>query len=253
MHVLRLTALLAICVFLGSGCVSNVSVEPVSSVTSWVSTESGLDVRVVEVGEAGKLRIYRFEKDAFFWRVMHGAPKTVAGWAEELEGEVAVANGVYFHEDMLPSGLLLTDGERVGDRLFDIDKTSVLIFGDAPRIVDTATGEFFESEGVLDAVQSYPLLVKDGKPNITEDSGLTGRRTAFGMDEEGNTYLLMTLESEPSLYVFAEALSSLDIPWDRVVNLDGGPSTGVVLEAHPDVSINSFTAVPNVLVVTPIR
>lgn len=250
---LRTASLLAACLLLGTGCVSSplVITSPVQVTDSWVSVESGLDVRTFETEEAGDVRVYRFEKNAFSWKFAHGTPQTIAGWAEGMEGEVAVANGVYFHEDMLPSGLLIADGERVGDRVFDLDKTAVLVLEEIPRIIDTSSNESFDAASVQDAAQSYPLLIKEGVPDISEDSGLTARRTAFGVDVEGNSYLIMTLDREPTLYGFAQALAHIDVSWGRVLNLDGGPSSGVELASDPVRSVKSYASVPNVVVAMP--
>ncbi len=230
-----------------------VAPTPIEGAASWVSVAPGLDVRTFKTEEAGEMRLYRFEENAFSWEFMHGTPETIAGWAETIEGESAVMNGVYFHEDMLPSGLLLIGGERVGDRMFDLDKTAVLVLGDTPHIIDTSSNESFDAASAQDAAQSYPLLVKEGASDISEDSGLTARRTAFGIDKEGNSYLIATLDGEPTLYGFAQALVKLDVSWDRVLNLDGGPSSGIELASDPVRSVDSYTSVPNVVVAMPVK
>lgn len=256
---LKVSLLVVFCLFSGTGCLSSPIVlrpEPESPhlpvSEGWTVLQDGMSVRTYTTAIAsGDIRVYRFEKGKFDWVFRAGDPKTVSQWSESIEGEVAVANGVYFHEDFLPSGLLIADGARVGGRAFDLDKTAVISLGTSPRIIDTSANESFDEGSAKNAGQSYPLLVRDGAPAVREDSGLTARRTAFGVDEGGNAYLLLAVDEEPTLFQFAQAIHGMDIAWDRVINLDGGPSSGIQSSLDPEGSVDSFTPVPNVIVAIP--
>lgn len=176
-------------------------------------------------------------------------PKRVSEWAASLDGELLVANGVYFHDDSFPSGLFVSSGKRVGDRAFDANKSGLLVLQPTPAVIDTSASSLPDVSDLVEAAQSFPFLIKDGHAAIAEDSGLVARRTFIGNDKDGRIYIGTVAADAISLYDLSQELAAMAIPWDNVMNLDGGPSTGVVTADPNDTDFDSFSAVPNVLVV----
>lgn len=173
-------------------------------------------------------------------------PLFLSQWKEH--DDIALINGAYFHEDYSASGYLVTDGVPSGDRQFDYDKSGLLLINEGrPSLLDLST-EVFDRQAVQDALQSYPFLVLDGEAAVREDSGLLARRSAIGYTRTGEWFLLVVPYRQISLFQFAQELAASDLDFERVLNLDGGPSTGIysMVPGH-EYSVNSLYQIPSII------
>lgn len=153
------------------------------------------------------------------------AANYISRW--QSNSEEIIINGGYFNEDYSPSGFLVKNGVRVGSKMFDQDKSGLIVITDGViSIRDLGVRPIEKNETFEFALQSYPFLIKNSKPALTEDSGKTAKRTIVGVDVDGNTYIVVLL-TEVSLYEAMNKLTGLKIPFTQAINLDGGPSTGI--------------------------
>ncbi len=225
-------------------------------VIGWSPRGTGIDRAEVSfsTSTASQMVIYRFSlaDHAFAFRHSTSAA-AVSEWSAHLPEALFVANGVYFHEDQLPSGWLKAEGKTIGSRSFDADKSGLLVLGPKPRIVTVASTQKTAKEAARNAAQSFPLLIGEGKALVKEDSGKVARRTFVGIDTaQAYLYVGVVPYTGISLYELSQALARLPIRWESVLNLDGGPSTGFAFRSvdQPE-TIDSYLTVPNVLVVFP--
>lgn len=248
----------------GGGCVSLSSLRTSSTSTGstqivssstqrgfvWEHLGGGLDrVETTFSTTTGSVLIlYRLSPKRFQATVRHALPpKHVSVWGAEATGTVLLVNGVYFHEDYLPSGFLEIKGERIGSRQFDQDKSGVIQF-DPFRLIDTKTQPLKLGASPTMA-QSYPFLVKNGTLAITEESGKVARRTFLGIDRDGFMYVGVAPYAPISLFQLGRFLTTLPIMWTSVLNLDGGPSTGLWMhQGTREELFDSYVPVPNVMV-----
>lgn len=174
-------------------------------------------------------------------------PHFVSDWAGP--SSTVVINGGYFDEDNSPSGFLVSQGQRVGTRMFDQEKSGLITMQKGNiTIRDLDTHPIQKNETFDFALQSYPFLLKHGAGAIAQDSGLKARRTALGIDESGSVYVLFVQSSSLSLYEFMNVLLQTKIPFQDVLNLDGGPSSGLLIRSGEYEKVyNSLTPVPSVL------
>lgn len=175
-------------------------------------------------------------------------PKTVL---DSATGTTDIAiNGGYFHEDYSPSGYLVASGERIGHRQFDEDKSGLLtITSNTIRIHDLNVTPLERIPHSDIAIQSYPFLIQNGEPAIKEDSKKLARRTAIGVTKQGDAYIIIS-KKQISLYALGQALAESSLSFETVLNLDGGPSTGVVYRTPTSTYIlDSVTPVPQVLLI----
>ena len=218
-------------------------------IARWEMVMDGMQ-RMEFVSDDGiNVLLYRFMPQDFSLRIENSSePARVKAWASKLGGESLVINGFYFLEDFSPAGLLITDGQDVHAQEFDLDKSGVVRLEPNFDILDTDQ-ESFSHEDVLEAGQSYPLLFKQGLAAIKEDSGLQARRSFIGTDEFGQAYVGVVWRDDVSLFELMHVLQEIDsVSWYDVMNLDGGPSTGVALEADGYSEIlDSAAPVPNVI------
>lgn len=107
-------------------------------------------------------------------------------------------------------------------------------------------------EPLVEAVQSFPVLVKPGGVMgfpADADEGKPARRTVVAQDRSGSILVIVAPRGYLSLHELAVFLVGSDLEVDVALNLDGGGSTGLWLEAGGvGVEIDSITPVPSVIV-----
>jgi len=247
----------------GAGCVPTevkqaieTSVQPpppaVEEAASWQPVGNGIERLEQRFSTSTDARIvlYRFPATGFAWRFdQSGDPKRVGAWMDASSQAVLVINGVYFSEDFKPTGLFVSQSKRAGARQFDNNKSGLIILSPKVALLDTAS-EKYDVKSLREAAQSYPFLLKDGKAAIDKDTEKYARRSFFGLDRDGRVYVGIVPDEPLSLRELATALLKLDVSWDRVINLDGGPSSGLSFRSDAwHETVDSYAAVPNVIVV----
>jgi len=173
--------------------------------------------------------------------------KTISEWAGT--GNDVVINGGYFNEDYSPSGFLVVNKKRIGDKIFDQDKSGLIeIKNGKINIRDLNEMPIQENEEFEFALQSYPFLIKNYQPALESDSGKKARRSALGIDENGDVYLFVADFPYLSLYEFMNEIIKTGIKFSNVINLDGGPSTGIYVNTDAEqFFIDSYTKVPSII------
>lgn len=267
-HLLRAWAIISCLTVFGAGCeplssldLPLISQSPVATSTApsgsmigWVSYGSGVDRGAFRFSSstASEIIIYRFAIATHTFGFRHATSgASVTEWADAHPEAIFTANGVYFHEDALPSGWFRMGGEVIGKRAFDLDKSALVTLHPKPGIVTAPATQRSAQQSAQDAAQSYPLLVSKGVAAVKEDSGKVARRTFIGTDAKGTfLYVGIVPYTSISLYELSQALARLPIRWDTVLNLDGGPSSGLRFRgAERSEVIDSYVTVPNVLMV----
>ncbi len=192
------------------------------------------------------LLLYKIDPEKYTFSTEHtSSARSIANWQADLRTPALIVNGAYFHEDYSPSGMLIIDAQQIGSRVFDFDKSAILELEPLPNIIDTNTSP--APTDLRNALQSYPLLIKQGRAGIEKDSELLARRTFFGIDTDKDIYIGILPKSELSLFTLSRVLERMPINWATVINLDGGPSSGIAV-ANDEIH-NSIFPVPNVIIV----
>lgn len=152
--------------------------------------------------------------------------RDLLGTAKSL-GAVLAVNGGFFDPEMRPLGLARSEG-RV---LSKYTKTpgGVLVVQDGRGALFDA--EAFEPSPSTFAIQCLPRLVVDRQTNLHRETGKRAERTALCLKQNGEVleavYVRGTSKAEhPTLLEFAEYLLALGC--ENALNLDGGPSSGIV-------------------------
>ncbi len=257
----RISIFVAFILLAGAGCLSRPSPNapkswqpPLARPTDaheWREVAEGAARITVDLNATTTAILYRFSPEHFTVGLSaEGSSRRVSAWADDLPAARLVVNGVYFDADGGPSGFVSTGGMRLGRRAFDLDKSGLKEFSPEFGIVDTAR-EPVKLETIPDGAQSYPFYIRNGEPAISRDSGFQARRTFVGRDEAGRFYFGAVVHGEISLYRLMIALEEkTDIRWTDVLNLDGGPSTGLAARFDGwNETADSIVPVPNVLVV----
>lgn len=226
---------------------------PPGKIPDWSSQAVGIDRLDINfsTSTASRVVIYRIALKNHRFSFEHAtATASVAEWLGRLSDAELVINGVYFQENYLPSGWLKVHDQLIGQRQFDVDRSALLTLQPEVAIV-TGNQVPHAKNTATDAAQSYPMLVEDGAPLVKDESGKVARRTFVGVDRTHEyLYLGVVPYTSISLYELSHFLAKLPIHWKTVLNLDGGPSSGLAFRnASVSETIDSYVTVPNVLVV----
>lgn len=177
--------------------------------------------------------IYRFAPEQFIASIHHETqPKRFDVWQNELNVDVLI-NGAFFNEDYLPTGWLIIQGNEIGSNKYSSDNTGILfIENGVPRITQDALSLELVNEQIS-LVQSFPLLIKKGGVlGIAEDSEKIARRTVLAQDKNGLFLIILVDQSPVSLFELMHGLHQSDLELDIALNLDGGPSTGLIADLN---------------------
>ncbi|MGZ9222521.1 MAG: phosphodiester glycosidase family protein, partial [Anaerolineales bacterium] len=102
-------------------------------------------------------------------------------------------------------------------------------------------------------LQSFPVLVRPGgEPGFPEqyEDNVQARRTVIGQDRNGQLLLIVAPRGYFTLHQLSVYLAESDLNLDIAINLDGGPSTGILV-ADPQEVVGSQTSLPFVILVHP--
>jgi len=233
-----------------SGC--DVNEDP----NSWKILDDSFAYRIwqFEKDQSGEnFYIYRIKPDQFNIKILNSSdkPKYVSDWLYDNDTAEIVINGAYFHEDFSPSGFLKINSGRIGERLFDQNLSGLITIENKNKLTirDLKTNPFKEDEAIENGMQSYPFLIKNSLPAVTDDTEKTARRTALGLDNNGNIYIIISDITHISLYEFMNQIVKTEIPFTDVLNLDGGTSTGIAISYGSLREVkDSLVKVPSVIV-----
>lgn len=269
-RVLKLCLLL--CLLVGSllACDANFSTNgslatPVATTTSsqdtplnqWLEGSSGVALRYEQWKSQGNnvdtVVIARFDLNRIHLTVSYqpAHPQALSEWIKH-SGAIAMINGGYFDDHNQPAGLLISNGNATG--------TSYAGFGGMLSV--NAQGHVSlrslrdhpydaASEQLQQATQSSPMLMLNGKRTQFNADSASQRRSIVAIDKQGHLLLIVSPGQAFSLDELADLLAASDLSIETALNLDGGASTGLYVNAGSQkASIDSFTALPIVISIT---
>lgn len=232
-------------------------ITPTPGKFDWSPIQPGLERRTLNLTADNKyldsLYILRLEPEYFQFDVAYD-PKglTLEAWQAQT-GALIVLNGGYFrleNESYLPNGLTVIKGVPMGSSYSDFGGMfAVTEMG--PELRWLAHQPYDPNELLLAALQSFPILIKPGGklgfPAQYEDN-LAARRTVIAQDQEGRILLMVAPQGNLTLHQLSAYLTDSDLKLDIALNLDGGPSSGIIL-AEPSETIPALSPLPVVITV----
>jgi exopolysaccharide biosynthesis protein len=200
-----------------------------------------------------KVYVLRLEPGHFrFGVAYHPAPQDLEGWRKET-GALIVLNGGYFRQDngtFIPNGLTVVDGEVIG-RSFGSFAGMFVVTRDGPELRWLTHKPYDPNEQLIAALQSFPMLVRPGGelgfPEEYEDNQ-RARRTVIGQDRNGRLLFIVARIGTFTLHQLSVYLIESNFDLDIAINLDGGPSSGVLL-AEPYEEVSALIPLPIVITV----
>lgn len=182
-----------------------------------------------------------------------GEPLSLNDWRAALPGAVAIVNGAFFDENQRALGLVASEGQIFGQTFSGFG--GMFQVTDAGPRVRSLVSEPYQGEPLWHAVQSFPMLVEAGGVPAPRGQGFDdpARRTVIAQDSAGRILLIITPLSEATFSAVQDWLLSSDLDVRIAFALDGGRSTGLVLdraEGTDDVYA-AFDRLPSVIAVFP--
>lgn len=228
--------------------------------SGWETLRPGLERRVLNLvdEEAGRwlenVTVLRLDPGAFRFGVAYrpGAPQDLEAWQAQTDA-LLVVNGGFYTEEYVATGLIISEGEVSG--------VSYQGFGGMFAVTDAGPAvrslrekPYDPVEPLRDALQSFPLLLAPGgRVAFPREDGATARRTVVAQDVDGRLLFLVASRGHFTLHQLSRYLAASDLGLDVALNLDGGPSSGLLLASatadEPLLHVPAFMPLPAVITV----
>ena len=228
-----------------SGCSQGLQEPPVEvrdkSIANWHGIAPGLIYTDLSINEKDLL-IAKIDPKKFKLSIYQNKDPKKAKTIKEIHEathSLLTFNGAYFTEDFKPTGLLISDGEQIRD-INNASLTNGILTIDNKGNAQVLNQDA-ELNNIEFAIQNGPILIDaEGTIKIKKDDGNTASRTAISVDKKGNLILivlkqnLLNANNAMSLYNFAHMIKNAPqmekMNLTSVLNLDGGTSTGLMID-----------------------
>jgi len=203
----------------------------------WQQLSEGLEIGDIlwknkQTGFSTTIFLLRVNLDFFSLRVLYNKLLTTAKEIAASEGAAAAINASFFDPNGRPLGLIVQNRKIVQPlpRLSMKNSGIFCLKYARPQILHRNA---FASEGVVEAIQSFPRLINHGQPikDIKNDSEIT-RRSGVAVDYRGRLIFYIT-DTQLSGISFSELQNFLMMPELNVksaLNLDGGRSSQLYID-----------------------
>jgi len=231
-------------------------VTPSALDTGWNLVQSGLEKRVINIYSnqdqlAESMYILRLDQNLFRLDIAYNeTPKELKNWQSETKA-IVVVNGGYFrieNDKYITNGLTIAGGKTLGNS-YDVFAGMLVINETGAELRWLANKPYDLNEEPLAALQSFPVLVKPvgkiGFPEQYED-GVQARRTVIGQDTNGRILFIVASKGYFTLHQLSVYLTKSDLNLDIAINLDGGPSSGILVANSQEI-IPAQTPLPLVI------
>lgn len=223
--------------------------------TGWLLAAPGFELRRLRPPVApAPVSIVRIDPAQARFRIGYNptAPQSIEAWAEQT-GAIAVINGGFFELDNTPTALLVQNGVSIGASY--VGRGGMFSVGPNEQVGlrSLADAPYNPAEPLAHALQGWPLLVRpDSEAAYTYEDGERARRSAIAIDRSGNVLLIASAAPDFTLAELSTWLAGADLNIATAVNLDGGSSTGLLLNSTTaGEQISPFVTLPIVLLALP--
>jgi len=226
------------------------------ALNTWTTAAPGVELRYEDWKSQGNnedtVTIARFDLSKVHLSVGYqpSQPLSMSDWMKQ-EHAIAIINGGYFNQDDSATSLVVSNGQAYG--------TSYNGFG-GMLSVDTQGNVRLRAlsqqpydpnnEQLQQATQSSPMLIVNGKRTQFNANAASQRRSIVAQDIQGRLLLIVSPGSAFSLDELVDVLVASDLSIKTALNLDGGASTGLYVNAGSQhVAVDAVTALPIVIIV----
>lgn len=230
---------------------------PTPTINTWAKAAPGVDVRT-EVwqspsspGVSDTVSIVRFDLHYVKVSVAYqpNQPLSMQDWVQK-EQALAVINGGYFDGQDNATALVISNGQAFGTSyggfggMLDVDAQGNV------QLRSLRDQPYDPSEGLTQATQSTPMLLVNGQRTQFNDNDQASPRSVIATDKQGRLLFIASPDVAFTLDDLATLLQKSDLELVNALNLDGGSSTGLYVNAGSQgIAIDSYVNLPLVVVV----
>ena len=177
-------------------------------------------------------------------------PLSLANWAKQTKA-TAIINGGYFLDDNEAAALVISNGQTYGQSYTDGGGMLSVNSQGAVALNYLLDHPYDPTQSLMQATQSRPMLIIDGKRANFEENAASSRRTVVAMDKQGRLLFIVSPSNAFTIGELADLLMShSELGIENALNLDGGTSTGIYLNtSKQQVELDSINALPIVIMV----
>lgn len=254
---LLLLSLLTACDVLPTITIGQSGQTPTPTINTWTKVAPGVEVRS-EIwnspsgsGVNDTVSIVRFDLHYVKLSVAYqpNQPLSMQDWMQK-EQATALINGGYFDGQDNATALVISNGQTFGESydgfggMFDVDEQ-----GNA-QVRSLSEQPYNPSEGLTQATQCTPMLLLNGKRTQFDADSKASPRSVVATDSQGHLLFIASPGAAFTLDDMANLLAKSDLKLVNALNLDGGSSTGLYVNAgSQSVAIDSYVNLPLVIVV----
>ncbi len=209
---------------------------PTATTRDWQDVAAGVSVRLDSVtldsSVPTQVTTVRVARPAGRLRVGYtpSTPRPISDWATAHPTALVMVNGGYFDDAFRTTSLLVSDGVGAGRSYVGFGGMLSMSSKGAVTIRSLRDHPYSPSEKPRQAVQSFPMLVIDGAvTSLPNDNGRYARRSIVAVDAQARL-LFITVQGGWTLPETATWLVGSDLGIAQALNLDGGSSTGMVVQ-----------------------
>lgn len=254
-----LVCLLAACDILPSVTINGTPVISTGTATPqlnrWYASNNGIEIRYENWksgSDADTVTITRFDPRTISLSVAYqpNQPLSMSAWMQQEHAE-AIINGGYFDSNDHATALVVSNGHASGESYSGFGGMLSVNAQGSMTLRSLAEQPYDpDHDQIQQAVQSSPVLVLHGKATVFSSDDTGSRRSVVAMDRQGRLLFIASPNSAFSLGELSRLLVSSDLSIETALNLDGGASTGLYVNASSQhVAIDSLTMLPLVVVV----
>jgi uncharacterized protein YigE (DUF2233 family) len=221
------------------------SVPPTLDTAGWSLLQPGLERRVIRIyndlnQHVESVHVWRLDQSYFRMDVAYDeTPKSLETWQRQTNALMVVNAGFYSveNERYFPDGLTIVNGEASG-RSYNGFGGMLAINESSAELRWLVQKPYNSYESLQAALQSFPILVQPGGKlgfGAEKESNVSARRTAIGQDKDGRILLIVAPQGYFTLHQLSVYLTESDLNLDIAVNLDGGGSTGILVESPREI------------------
>ncbi len=229
---------------------------PTPALNTWYPASSGIAVRYEDWKSPGNnedtVTIVRLDPQRVHLSIGYQPtqPMGLRDWMQQEQAKVII-NGGYFDLQDNATGLLVSNGHISG--------SSYTGFGGMLSVNSNGTINLRSlrdqpydpsTERLQQATQSSPMLIIGGQRTQFLANAASQRRSVVAIDKQGRLLFIISPGEAFSLDELADLLVSSDLALTTALNLDGGASTGLYMNAgNQHIATDSISALPIVIIV----
>lgn len=232
---------------------------PTPSTNTWNKAAPGVETRQ-EIwkspagnGISDTVTIVRFDLHYVKLNVAYqpNQPLSMQEWMQK-EQATALINGGYFDGMDHATALVISDGQVFGSSyqgfggMLDVDAQGRV------QLRSLSEQPYDPAENLTQATQCSPMLMLNGKRTRFDVNNKVSPRSVVAVDKQGRLLFIVSPSLAFTLDEMATLLEKSDLGLVTALNLDGGSSTGLYVNASnqsQNVAIDSYVNLPLVIAV----